>query len=437
MFLIKHKNQVGTYMKQAYSSQRTSVRSNGVLRMGASCGLAVVIVALCMSGSLAAQRSDGWKRVDPSSVGVDAKKLDAVDAQIKAKPEANIDHLVVIRCGNIVFDQRYPHDYVALHGAKSLEDSGISPKGGPVEFNYLDPKVYPYYHGSDLHSVQSVSKSITSVLYGVAFTRGDFKSSLDTPVLNFFKGKPVKEVDDRKRHMTIRNLLTMRSGLDWPDGKGYDDPINSAMHMEHFVDDWPQYIIDHPMANEPGSTMHYSDGDAVLLSYIFQQETGQTLADYATKYLFTPLGVRDSYWRKSPLGLPDSEGGLFLRPQDLAKVGQLYLQQGMWNGKRIVSADWVKQSTTPAPNESAATSRRGGQEGLLWSIQAEAPGRDFNYSAHGYGGQGMWVVPKRNLVMVINAWKILPGGAGGGINQNDVLSQVLAATSDSSCPASR
>lgn len=432
MFLTKHKHKLGTYMKQDCTSQRSSVRSNGVLRMGASCGLAVIVIALCMSGSLAAQQSDGWKRVDPGSVGVDAKQLDAVDALIRANPNALIDHLTIVRCGNIVFDRRYPHDYVALHGAKSREHSGISPKGGPVEFNYLDPTVYPYYKGTDLHSVQSVTKSMTSVLYGVALERGDFKSSLETPVLNYFKGKPVKAVDDRKRRMTIHHLLTMRSGLDWPDGKGYNDPANAAMHMEHFVDDWPQFVIDHPMVNEPGSTMSYSDGDAVLLSYIFQQETGQNLADYSSKYLFAPLGIRDSHWRRSPLGLPDPEGGLYLRPQDLAKVGQLYLQQGMWNGKRIVSADWVKRSTTPAPDDRAATRRE--QEGLLWSIQPEGPGRDFMYSASGYGGQRMTVVPKRNLVMVVNAWNIL---GGGGSTSRDVFNQVLAATSDSSCPAFR
>jgi len=188
------------------------------------------------------------------------------------------------------------------------------------------------------------------------------------------------------------------------------------------------------MANEPGSTMKYSDGDAVLLSWIFQQETGQNLADYSSKYLFAPLGIRDSYWRRSPMGLPDSEGGLFLRPQDLAKIGQLYLQQGMWDGRQIVSADWVKQSTTPAPGEQPSMR---GQEGLLWSIQAEAPGQDFTYSGHGYGGQGLFVVPKRNVVMVINAWNLGEGGRDGPLSQKNILDRVLAATGNTSCPASQ
>jgi len=389
-----------------------------------------------MSGSRAADGAaapaDGWKHVDPQTVGVDSKQLEAADALIKSKPNSLIDQLVVARCGAIVFDHHYAHDYEAIYGAKSKEDSGISPKGGPAEFNYLDPTVYPYYHGSPLHSIQSVSKSLTSVIYGVAYTRGDFKSGLDTPVLNFFKGKPVKAVDDRKRHMTIRNVLTMRSGLDWPDGKGYEDPINSAMVMEHKVKDWPQFIIDHPMASEPGTKMHYSDGDAVLLSWIFQQETGQTIADYFTKYLFAPLGIRESYWRKSPLGLPDTEGGLFMRPQDLAKIGQLYLQNGMWKGQQLVSADWIKQSLTPIPGEGGGIPGRG-QEGFLWAVQPEGQGTDFMYSAHGYGGQGMFVVPKRNLVMVINAWNVL---GRDGNTQREILDKVLAGTSTSSCPAS-
>jgi len=111
-------------------------------------------------------------------------------------------------------------------------------------------------------------------------------------------------------------------------------------------DDWVQYAIDKPMAAEAGKVWNYSDGGAELLAYIFQKETGQDIDDYGQKYLFAPLGIRHE-WKRTYLGVADTEGGVYLNGSDLAKIGYLFLQDGMWDGQRIVSSEWVKESLTP------------------------------------------------------------------------------------------
>ena len=400
-------------------------------RTGVASSVAALLAGLCFSASQAqdtAAHADGWSRAEPQSLGVDAKQLDALGAAIRANQGALVDSLLIARCGSIVFDQRYPHDYAALYGAQARQDTALSPKGAPGEANYYDADWRPYLHGTDLHTMQSVTKSITSIVYGVAIERGDFKAGIDTPVLNYFKGQPVQAVDARKRHMTIRNLLTMRSGFDWPVGSGYTDYDNTSMRME-LSSDWAKFVIDQPMANEPGSTFFYNDGAAALLAYVFQKETGQDLAQYADKFLFAPLGIHHTYWRRGPHGLTDAQGGLYLRSEDLAKIGLLYLHKGMWNGHQLVSADWVQQSLT---GRETAPGRQG-QYGYLWTIQPHGPAGDLIFAAHGFGGQGLLVDPKRNLIVVITGWSV-PKGEGD--TQKEVLERVVAATSDGSCPAS-
>ena len=102
-------------------------------------------------------------------------------------------------------------------------------------------------------------------------------------------------------------------------------------------------MIDKPMATDPGTVFNYSSGASELLAHIFQKETGQDIDAYGEKYLFAPLGIKH-HWKRTYLGVVDTEGGLYLTGSDLAKIGYLYLHNGMWDGKIIVSKEWVKQS---------------------------------------------------------------------------------------------
>ncbi len=150
----------------------------------------------------------GWTKDKPASVGLDEKVLAALDADLASGRYSLMDSFEVFRCGKAVYERKYPHDYGQIYGKEAKTRGPLNARlTGP--YNYFDPAWHPYYHGTDLHSMQSVSKTVTSVILGIAVTRGDFKASLDTPVLKYFDVAKVKNVDVRKRRMTLRNVLTM------------------------------------------------------------------------------------------------------------------------------------------------------------------------------------------------------------------------------------
>jgi CubicO group peptidase (beta-lactamase class C family) len=300
-----------------------------------------------LSTSAAIWPTKNWPKGTPASVGVDEEILKNFDADIASGKYALTDSFGVFRCGTEVFVRRYQHDYVQIY-AKEAKTKGPLNARLAGRYNYFDTEWHPYYHGTDLHTMQSVSKTVTSLIIGVAITRGDFKASLETPVLKYFDVAKVKNVDDRKRHMTIENLLTMTSGMNseelfYPEYS--DAPENDFVHMEA-SDDWLQYAIDEPIVEEPGRNFTYSSADTELLARVFQKETGQDIDAYAGKYLFGPLGIKH-YWKRDYAGTVDTEGGLYLDDEDLAKLGFLYLNKGLWEGKQIVSEDWVKRSVAP------------------------------------------------------------------------------------------
>jgi CubicO group peptidase (beta-lactamase class C family) len=248
--------------------------------------------------------------------------------------------------------------------------------------------------------MQSVSKSITSLVLGIAMTRGEFPS-IDTDMLAFFPDREVEHLDDRKGRMTVRHLLTMTAGFDWDESTvEYTDPRNNCAVMEG-SEDWVQYVLDRPMAAEPGSTWVYNSGATVLLAEMFQQSTGQDLAVYAEANLFQPLGITRTYWKRTPLGLPDTEGGLYLEAQDLAKIGLLMLRGGEWDGTRIVSSDWIAQSVVPAMEAGAM------KYGFKWWLVPYGPGgTELAWAGNGYGGQRLIVLPEEDVVAVFTGWNI-------------------------------
>lgn len=165
-----------------------------------------------------------WPKGTPASVGLDEMVLADFDADLARGKYTLMDSFRVFRCGTEVFARKYPHDYGQIYAKEAKTKGPLNARlTGP--HNYFDPEWYPYYHGTDLHTMQSVSKTVTSIIFGVAITRGDFKSGLDTPVLKYFDAAKLKNVDDRKRRITLENLLTMTSGIKW---KEMDIPANCA-----------------------------------------------------------------------------------------------------------------------------------------------------------------------------------------------------------------
>ncbi len=368
----------------------------------------------------------GWATATPASVGLDEEVLLRLDKDMASgKYSQMVDSLAVFRCGKKIFERTYPHDYATIY-AKEAGERGPYNERLTGRYNYFDSYWHPYYHGTDLHTMQSISKTVTSVIIGVAIQRGDFKAGLNTPALKYFdtskeNGK-VKNVDDRKRRITLRDLLSMSAGLEWDELKGFDtaDPQNNTSLMEA-SDDWVQYAIDRPMAAEPGKVWNYNSGATELLAYIFQKETGQDIDDYGQKYLFAPLGIRHE-WKRTYMGMVDTEGGLYLNGSDLAKIGYLYLRDGMWDGQRIVSSEWVKESVTPYfQTEAEPDYKDGFKYGFYWWLSKLPDSTEYVWMARGFGAEDLMVFPNEGLIVTVTMWDILPTSTGHELTPSDFL----------------
>ena len=342
----------------------------------------------------------GWSHAITTSVGLDETILAALDHDIANGKYSLVDSFQVFRCGAEVYSRKYEHDYAKLYGKEARTKGPLNARL-TGRYNYFDPVWHPYYHGTDLHTMQSVSKTVTSVIIGIAMTRGDFKAGLDTPVLSYFDVSKVKNVDERKRRMTLQHVLTMTTGLEWVEDVPYDDPRSDSSLMEA-ADDWVQYVIDKPMEHEPGSVFTYSSGATELLAYIFEKETGQDIDAYGEKYLFAPLGIRH-HWKRTYLGVVDTEGGLYLNGADLAKIGYLYLNDGVWDGRRLISEAWIRRSLTPAID----SGWQGLKYGLQWWLQPLEDGKEYVWHAIGIGGQRLMVFPSQQLIATFTGWDIL------------------------------
>jgi CubicO group peptidase (beta-lactamase class C family) len=365
----------------------------------------------------------GWPSSPPAAVGLDEKVLAAFDADLAAGKYGYVDSMLVIRHGRIAYERAYEHPYDRIYREEARTPGPLNAHDPSGPYNYFNPWWHPFYRRGDLHTMQSVTKTVTSVVIGIAAGRQEFPS-LDTPVLTFFDLGTVKNVDERKRRMTIRHLMTMTSGLDWNEDLPYADPNNAASLMEASFD-WVRFTIDRPMAEEPGEVFQYSSGATQLLSHIFRTATGKDIEEYAAQHLFGALGISRYFWKRSPTGLVDTEGGLYLAPRDLAKIAFLYLRDGEWEGRSVVPRDWVRASVTP----SITVSDEGVKYGYKWWLYPYGKDGRLAFAGSGFGGQRPIVVPELDLVMVFTGWNILPGKPS--LTPRVALDRVLEAVVDS------
>jgi CubicO group peptidase (beta-lactamase class C family) len=347
-----------------------------------------------------------WPTATPAEVGLNAAVLDSIDGEIGAGKYGFVDRMLVIRHGRIAYDRSYQHDYDQAYGDSARARSPLNAHDLTGPYNYYNPWWHPYYRRGDLHSLQSVTKTVTSAIIGTAILRGDFPG-IDTPVLSFFDTTRVANIDDRKRRLTIRHLLTMTGGFDWNENLPYVDPNNAAVAMEASYD-WVQFTIDRPMAREPGTLFNYSSGESELLAHIFRQATGADVEEYAAMHLFAPLGIERWFWKRTPAGLIDTEGGLYLEGRDLARIWLLYMRGGEWNGRQVVPAEWVQASLTPAV--AVGSNPNGPKYGFKWWLFPNPlDSSRYVLSGSGFGGQWPMAFPELDMVVVFNGWNILPG----------------------------
>jgi CubicO group peptidase (beta-lactamase class C family) len=322
-----------------------------------------------------------------SAPEVSLPALDALDRFLAGGKCGRVDDFVLMSgSGKVSYERHYLRDYTKML------------RGAPGEYNYTDPRWHPYYRATSLHSLQSVTKTVMGALIGIALQRREI-ASLDVPVERYFRDCPEWGSDPRRAVLTLRHLLTMRSGIRWDEESAYTDPGNDWAGMER-SDDWIRYVLGKGMASRPGERFVYSSGDAVLLDRVLWRATGKHADEYAREHLFKPLGIRDFYWKKTRTGTVDTEGGLYLTARDLGKIGALYAVDGVWDGLRVLPAGWVQASVEP---------RSIGDDdwkfGFEWWLIPHGEGR-YAPTSLGYGGQRLILIPERDAVVVFTGWNV-------------------------------
>ncbi len=292
--------------------------------------------------------TNGWRTSTPEEQGFDSAKFAAGLLALREK-NVDVDSLLIIRNGYIVLDAHF------------------------------DP-----YDGTFPHEIASVTKSVMTTLIAIAAEQG--KLDLDRPVVSYFPSRTIANLDGRKARLTVRHLVSMRNGMESGCHEG-DMPTVNAMQASP---DWVQAALDRPMVAEPGTKFCYDSPGMHLLSAILQEATGMTALDFARQYLFAPLGIQDVLWEHDPQGYSRGWGDLHLLPEDMAKIGYLWLHRGNWDGRQIVSEAWVLDSVK-------AHSKFIGVDfgyGYGWWV---SPG---DYYAVGRGGQRIRVMASANTLVV-------------------------------------
>ncbi len=257
------------------------------------------------------------------------------------------------------------------------------------------------------HDVRSVTKTVTSILIGIAIDR-NLLGGLDAKVFDFFPEHKVVHPDPRKRDITVEDLLTMSSLLECDDNNRYSRGNEERMYL---IEDWVGFFLDLPIKGFPpwvtppdkssfGRTFSYCTAGVTTLGAVLEKATGRQVEDFAREVLFEPLGIDEVRWPLSPLGLAQTGGGARMTSRDFLKLGLLYLQKGDWDGRQVISKAWVETST-------AAHVHAGGDNfyGYLWWRRDYAVGeRTFpTYFMSGNGGNKVMVVPSERLVAVITS----------------------------------
>jgi CubicO group peptidase (beta-lactamase class C family) len=303
--------------------------------------------------------TNGWKTSTPEAQGMDSEIINEMFNHVD-KQKYDIHSVLIIRNGHLVTEGYF----------------------------------YPYKK-EYRHIINSATKSITSALVGLALEDGFIKST-DQKVVDFFSDMKIENLDAPKKSMTVRNLLTMTTGLEWSENADYGTQNNSSTQM-WIEKNQLQYVLNKPMKEEPGKSFYYNSGASHVLSAIVQKTSGKPSLEYATEKLLKPLGISDISWGADKQGIHSGSGRIFMKPEDLAKYGYLYLNKGKWDGKQLISEKWIEESTRKQIDTPHGLAGRYGYGYQWWQ------NKFGGYSARGFGGQYLFVVPEHNMVVVFTS----------------------------------
>ena len=371
-----------------------------MLRSAATLISGAILLSGCAASAGPGWPGEAWPVSTAAAEGVDPAAIDSLIADIDAGRYGLIDQFLLIRNGRVIADRQWNHAerYAELLGGQ--EDTADH------QYNYDHPSWHPYYRDTDLHSLQSVTKSVTSVAFGVAVDEGHIPN-VEAPAWPYFAAYGVDLADPRRAATSLEDFLTMRGGIDWAvPGQTYDDDTHPTTVLET-SDRWIDYVVAQPVGTAPGTRFDYNDGVSVLLGKIVREATGQRLDAWAEQRLFRPIGIDEYYWKITPDGEVDSEGGLYLSTHDLARIGYLMLRGGEWDGRQIVSRAWVEASTSPVvPDVAPDNGRPDAGYGYQWWVPVHENGETRVFAGNGYGGQFLHVVPEHDLISVFNGWTL-------------------------------
>lgn len=351
--------------------------SKNLLALGTAClaltGCAETLTAPPRVGPV--DLAQPWQTANAANLGVDDAGLGR--AAERADALERVQSLLVVRQGRLVME-RY--------------DDGFG--------------------RGDRADVRSVTKSVVSLLTGIALDRGELPG-LDATVGDLLPDR-VAVVPEAQRGITLRHLLTMTGGWDWDESTaaGYNDWVSSGEHIG--------YLLARPLANEPGARFSYNSAAVHLLGVILEEAVGP-LPAYAQEHLFGPSGIGGAEWEPLGLGRVNGGSGIDLRPRDLARIGQLMVQEGRSGDRQVLSSGWVDAATTPAAWRSTSGPLELSYGYLWWTDEANDA-----YFAWGFGGQFIYVAPARDLVVVATTrWRPRAGDPFPENIAMDVLALII------------
>jgi CubicO group peptidase (beta-lactamase class C family) len=272
-----------------------------------------------------------------------------------------------------------------------------------------------YFEGSrsTLRQTRSTTKSITSILVGIAIDKG-YLSGVDALVTPFFPDKqPLKNPDPRKERITVEDFLTMSSLLECDDNNLFSRGHEERMYL---IEDYVKFTLDLPIRGFPswatrpedspfGRSFSYCTAGTATLGGVLERATKMPVPEFAKKFLFEPMGINQAEWPPTPSGLVFTGGGLGLESQDLLKLGQLYLNEGRWRGAQIVSKAWVQTSIRPHVHVDETDYVKETDYGYLWWLKSfESHGKKFpSFNMLGNGGNKVSVFPTLDMVVTITS----------------------------------
>jgi CubicO group peptidase (beta-lactamase class C family) len=332
------------------------------------------------------QTDDEWQTADASEMKLNKKKLNDLAGKIFNGTYPNIHSILVIKNGRLVFEEYFPgRDWVNFPGRDWVK--------GDIAFTR-----------EDLHGVMSVTKSFTSTLIGIAIDKGMIKGTKES-LLTFFPEYKKELCANNKGPITLQDVLSMTAGFDWDETTlNYLDPRNSWRVML-VANDIISYVLSRPLKDQPGSQFVYNTGLTTLLGTIIERKSSLSINEFAQKYLFGPLGITryELGYLDQDRKVPASGSDLFLRPRDMAKLGYLFLRKGIWKGEQIVSAKWVEEATREQV-KTLLPLWLSGYGYQWWLHKSVIDGKTIEgYAAIGWGGQGIFVFPTLDAVIVFTA----------------------------------